>query len=159
MARLNPRLAKINHNYTIAEVADLFGVHRNTVRAWIRSGLPTLSDERPFLILGSELRAFLVERRAKAKRPCPPGMLFCLKCRLPRRPARGMADFVTVAVGAGDLCALCEACGTVMHRRAQRDQVGAILPGCAVQFTEGQERIDGCPKPSPNSALKRDSLP
>jgi hypothetical protein len=32
----NPRLAKIHRNYTVEEVANVFGVHRNTVRQWIK---------------------------------------------------------------------------------------------------------------------------
>ena len=49
----NPRLAKIHRNYTVEEVASLFGVHRNTVREWVKRGLPTSDDQRPMLILGA----------------------------------------------------------------------------------------------------------
>ena len=55
----NYRLAKIHRNYTVEEVARLFGVHRNTVREWIKRGLPTSDDKRPKLILGRDLIAFL----------------------------------------------------------------------------------------------------
>jgi hypothetical protein len=37
----NPRRAKIHRNYTVAEIATLYTVHRNTVREWIKHGLPT----------------------------------------------------------------------------------------------------------------------
>jgi hypothetical protein len=33
------------------EVASLFGVHKNTVREWVKRGLPTNDDRRPMLIL------------------------------------------------------------------------------------------------------------
>ena len=55
----NHRLAKIHRNYTVDEVANLFAVHRNTVRQWIKSGLPTTDSRRPLLILGRDLVAFL----------------------------------------------------------------------------------------------------
>ena len=69
----NPRLAKIHRNYTVDEVACLFGIHRNTVREWIKRGLPTSDDRRPMLILGRDLLAFLQARRTKNKRPCQAG--------------------------------------------------------------------------------------
>ena len=50
----NPRLAKIHRNYTVEEVAGLYGVHRNTVREWVRRGLPTIDDRRPMLIVGTD---------------------------------------------------------------------------------------------------------
>jgi len=31
-------------------VADLFGVHRNTVREWVKRGLPISDDRRPMAI-------------------------------------------------------------------------------------------------------------
>ena len=71
----NPRLAKIHRNYTVEEVASLFGVHRNTVRDWVKRGLPTSDGRRPMLILGRDLVAFLSARRAKNKRTCHPGEL------------------------------------------------------------------------------------
>ena len=32
----NPRLIKIHRSYTVEEIAAVLGVHRNTVRQWIR---------------------------------------------------------------------------------------------------------------------------
>ena len=61
----NPRLAKIHRNYTVEDVASLFGVHRNTVRAWVKHGLPTNDGRRPTLILGSHLAVFLAAKRTK----------------------------------------------------------------------------------------------
>ena len=69
----NPRLAKIHRNYTVEDVAAVFGVHRNTVREWVKRGLPTSDDRRPMLILGADLVAFLRARRVKNKRTCQPG--------------------------------------------------------------------------------------
>ncbi len=83
----NPRLAKIHRNYTVDEVAHLFGVHRNTVREWVKRGLPTTDGKRPMLILGCDLVAFLGARRAKNKRTCQPGEIYCVRCRAPKAPA------------------------------------------------------------------------
>ena len=51
----NHRLVKIHRNYTVEEIAKLFGIHKNTVRNWVKDGLATIDDKRPMLILGHEL--------------------------------------------------------------------------------------------------------
>src|SRR5216683_7791116 len=81
----NPRLVKIHRNYTVEEIALRFGVHKNTVREWVKRGLPTVADKkRPMLILGADLAAFLQARRAKNKRTCQAGEIYCVRCRSPK---------------------------------------------------------------------------
>src|SRR5918997_1699111 len=121
--RINPLLVKLHRSYTVEETSRLLNVHRNTVRAWLKSGLPVIDTSRPALIQGKVLRAFLESRRVRAKCPCPPGTLYCLKCRAPRLPALGMVDFIPREAGAGNLQALCEPCGTGMHRRARQSLI------------------------------------
>ena len=62
--RVNPNLAKIHRNYSVGEAAALLGVHKNTVRNWIKNGLPLCDDRRPALILGAELREFPAHEKA-----------------------------------------------------------------------------------------------
>jgi len=70
---LNPNLVKIHLNYTVEDIAALFGVHKNTVRIWVKkNGLPVCDDRKPMLILGSELKAFLRQKKAKGKQKCQP---------------------------------------------------------------------------------------
>lgn len=140
-SRPNPRRAKIHYSYSIDEIARLYRVHKNTVRAWLKAGLPALDSGRPVLVQGSELRGFLEHRRTHAKRPCSPGTLYCLKCREPRRPALAMVDFITITATGGNLRALCETCGTMMHRRARSDALAAIMPGIDVRIVEAPPRI------------------
>lgn len=63
--RPNPGLVKIHRSYTVEEVAKLYGVHKNTVRAWIKQGLPICDDRRPTIVLGREIAVFLQARRIK----------------------------------------------------------------------------------------------
>ena len=77
----NPRLVKIHRKYSIEEIARLFGLHKNTIRNWLRQGLPAIDDGRPMLILGRELSRFLQERRQRAKQSCGPGRIYCIACR------------------------------------------------------------------------------
>ena len=122
----NPRLAKIHRTYSVEEIAGLYGIHRNTVREWIKRGLPTCDDRRPLLVLGRELAAFIQARRTKNKRPCMPGELYCVRCRAPKRPAGGMADYQTVTATLGNLVAICPTCEAMMYRRVSIAKLGPI---------------------------------
>jgi Helix-turn-helix domain len=76
--RLHPnhRRVKIHRSYTVEEIAGLFGIHKNTVRVWVKTGLPTCDERRPMLILGHDLASFLQARRARRKQPCRPGEIY-----------------------------------------------------------------------------------
>lgn len=134
--RLNPRLAKIHRSYAVEEVAQLFGVHRNTVRQWVKQGLPVVDDKRPMLILGEELGAFLTNRRSRSKRPCGPGEVYCMRCRVPRSPALGMADYVPVTETSGNLAGLCPDCGAMMYRRVSLAKLTAAGGDLKVRILE-----------------------
>ena len=149
--RLNPYLAKIHRSYTVEEIARQFGLHRNTVRSWLNGGgLVAIDGGRPALVQGKVLRVFLETRRTAAKCPCPNGTLYCLKCREPRAPALGMADFIIGKAGAGNLRALCEICGSTMHRRTRLEAVVVVLPGIEVRVVEAAPRIAEGTAPSLN---------
>ena len=150
----NPRLAKIHRSYTVDEVAQLFDVHRNTVREWVKRGLPTNDDKRPMLILGRELVAFLTVRRAKNKRPCLPGEIYCVRCRAPQAPAGEMVDYVPLTATLGNLVAICSACETMMYRRvslARLEQVRGILD---ITMPQALEHIGESAQPTVNSDLR-----
>ncbi len=89
MAKRHPnyRRVKSHRNYTVEEVASLFSIHKNTVRIWIKAGLPVSDKKRPLLILGPHLAHFLKDRRMKNKKTCAPGEIYCVRCRHPRSPA------------------------------------------------------------------------
>jgi len=150
----NPRLAKIHRNYTVEEVAALFGVHRNSVREWVKRGLPVSDDKRPMLILGRALVEFLQARRVKNKRPCQPGEIYCMRCRVPRHPAGDMAEYLPLTGTAGNLVGICPSCETMMYRRvnfATLDQVGAKLD---ITLPKARPHIGESIQPCVNSDLE-----
>ena len=92
--RPNFRLVKTHRNYSVEDISRLLGVHKNTVRNWLKEGLAPIDDRRPLLVLGHELARFLQERRQKAKQACGPGRIYCVACRMPKVPALNMAEYV-----------------------------------------------------------------
>lgn len=153
--RVNPRAVKLHRSYSVSELAACFGVHKNTVRHWQRNGLQPLDGGRPVLFQGAIVRTFLAARNASRKRPCPPGTLFCFRCREPRPPALGMVDYMSINAKSGNIRAICATCETVMHRRASKDALASILPGCNVQFAEALPRLKGSSSTSLNCNLER----
>jgi hypothetical protein len=153
--RINPRLAKIHLVYTVAEVGLLFGVDRNTVRAWLKAGLRPIEGGRPTLILGSELRRFLMDRKAKRKRPTLPGHIFCFGCREPRRPALDMADYVPLTATTGNLQGICPDCEVMLNRIVSWAKLDAVKGNLTVTFRQADRRL--CTRSEPS--LNHDSTP
>ena len=134
----NPNLAKIHRNYTVEEVANLYGVHKNTVRAWInKHGLLTNDDMRPILILGSHLREYLQERRTKNKCKCLPHEVFCLKCKKPQVPAGNMAEYISETDTRGRLISLCPVCESLVNRYITIEQVLMVQGRLDITLPEG----------------------
>ena len=156
MAKRHPnhRLAKIHRNYTVEEVAALFGVHRNTVREWIKRGLPTTDSKRPMLILGRDLAAFLQVRRSKNKRTCQPGEIYCVGCRAPKNPAGDMADYQPVTTALGNLMGICPNCESMMYRRVNLTKLGQVRGKLDITMPQAQSHIDESAQPSVNSDLQ-----
>ena len=145
---------KIHRSYTVEEIAELFAIHKNTVRNWVKSGLATSDDKRPMLILGIDLAAFLQARRTKNKRPCKPGEIYCVRCRAPKFPAESMVEYVPVTEKFGNLIAICPDCGAIMNRRVSLARIDQIRGEMDISFPQALEHIVESAKPTVNSDLR-----
>ena len=134
--RVNPYRVKLHRIYSVQELAHCLCVHKNTVRHWQDAGLNAIDGNRPTLFDGATARAFLLARQTSRKRPCPPGTIYCFKCREPRVPGLDMVEFIPGTGTTGNLMALCDACGTMMHRRANVAKIAAIMPRLVVQIRQ-----------------------
>jgi excisionase family DNA binding protein len=150
----NPRRVKIHRNYTVEEVATLFGIHRNTVRQWVKRGLPTNDDRRPMLILGRDLVAFLQARRAKNKRTCQAGEIYCVRCRAPKPPLGDMADYKPITETRGNLIAICPDCDAIMNRCVNLAKLEQIRDHMDITMPQALPHIDESAQPSVNSDLR-----
>ncbi len=152
----NPNLAKMHRNYTVEEVASLYNVFKGTVRAWIKAGLPVLNDKRPMLILGSDLAAFHQAKRTKNKQKCQPGEMYCVRCRAPKSPALGMADYKPITGAMGNLIAICPVCGSIMNRRASLAKLEQVRGKMDITMPQALQHIVDSKQPTVNSVLKQE---
>jgi hypothetical protein len=149
----NHRLVKIHRSYSVEEIAKLFGIHKNTVRSWVKVGLTTIDDKRPMLILGHDLAAFLQARRLKNKRTCKPGELYCVRCRVPKFPAGDMADYEPVTEKIGNLIAICPDCHSIINRRVSLAKIEEVCGKMDITFPKAMRHIVESTKPTVNSDL------
>lgn len=149
----NHRLVKIHRNYTIEEIANLFGIHKNTVRSWVKAGLATIDNKRPMLILGHDLSEFLQARRVKNKQTCKPGEMYCVRCHAPKFPAADMVEYSPVTEKVGNLIAICPDCDSIINRRVSLARIGEIRGNMDITFPKEQQRLDKRTKPTVNSDL------
>ena len=149
----NPRLVKIHRSYAVDEVATLAGVHRNTVRQWIKTGLQVVDNRRPLLIQGGSLRVFLENKRSQNKRPCLPGQMYCLRCRTPQYPAGEMADYEALTTTQGNLVGICPTCDLIMNRRVRFSKLVTVKGQLNITLPHAVLHIDESSKPCANSYL------
>jgi hypothetical protein len=96
------------------------------------------------------LRRFHLARRADRKRPTPLGMIYCLRCREPRRPAGDMADYAPRTAVSGDLQGICPVCEAMLFRRVALAALGRVCAGLEVTIRPADSRIGKREEPSLN---------
>jgi|GEM_PF-194001 len=137
----NHRLVKQNRSYTVEEAAGTLGVHKNTVREWLRNGLVTLDDKRPTLILGRDLITFIKARNLSRKRPSKAGQLYCLRCRKANYPAGGMLEFRLLNEKVANAFGICPDCGGMMYRCVRSNEMEAFADTVRLRFEQGMPRL------------------
>jgi len=152
----NPNLAKMHRSYTVEETAELYGVFKGTVRAWIKAGLPVLCDKRPMLVLGKDLAAFHQARRTKNKQKCQPGEIYCVRCRSPKAPAGNMADYQIVTEKIGNLEAICPDCDKIINQRVSLAKLEDVRGKLDVTLPQALQHITDSNYPSVSSDLKQE---
>lgn len=137
--RPNPRAIKAARTYTVEEAANALGVTTGTVRTWVKSGLPIMRSQRPFLILGDDLRSFLKAREAAAKIPRQPDQLCCFTCKAGRTPMGLLVDCIPQTPKTARLMGLCEVCGGTCNLIISRSMIDHFSQIFSVAIKEGQQ--------------------
>jgi hypothetical protein len=138
----------------VEEIACLFGTHKNTVRAWVKTGLPTNDRKRPILILGRDLAAYIIVRRTRNKRPCQPGEVYCVRCRVPKRPAGDMAEYQPITEKSGNLIGICPDCYSMICQRVSLAKLAQVRGNMDITFPQAQGQVSNRIQPTVNRDLE-----
>ena len=122
----NLRLIRRDLSYSIQDIAELFRLHPNAVRRWIKDGLAPIDDRKPQLVHGSRLTDYLARRQQARKHGCAPDEMYCCRCRVPRRPAGGGVCVDQVNARQIIIRATCELCGTKRNRGGLLERLGEV---------------------------------
>jgi hypothetical protein len=153
------RLIKSHRSYTTGEAARLLAIHKNTVRQWMKVGLPTIDNNHPILILGRELISFLQRRRAEKKQPCLPGQLYCVRCHSTKSPAAGMVQCLPLNPKVVNVRGRCPDCASLMHRCVSIANIKQFFDTSDFTFPQALPHIGEISRPSVNSDFKGDHQP
>ena len=142
----NTRLIRRDFCYRVDEVAELYGLHRQAVRRWLRDELRRIDDQRPVLIHGGDLIAFLDARQSKRKQACASGEIYCCRCKSPQRPRQNLVSVIFQNDTHLMLLAKCDTCGTRMNQFGSVRKLDQYRSTFIIQTTQGA-RIKGRSEP------------
>lgn len=154
---------KQSYSYEPVEIAKLFGLHRNTVRHWLKDGLQPIDGRRPILVHGAVLRTFISERQQARRQKCSLDEFFCFRCRVPRKAWGNVADMVPHTEKVAKLNALCCVCETRMHRTIRRadipklDQLIDIQPMASERLRDRSDANANCDFDKDNRHVETES--
>lgn len=98
----------------------MFGIHKNTVRKWVKDGLTAIDNKRPMLILGPDLVTFLQARKF---------------------PAEIMAVYSPVTAKFGNLIAICPDCNSIVNRRVSLARIWEARGNMEITFPKELRHI------------------
>lgn len=143
-----PNKVKTHRVYTVWEAADALGKHRQTLTRWIKEkGLIADTNQRPWLIKGSDLKTFLGHRRTATRCKLALHHFYCLGCKQPQEPAGKFADYIQQSSTSGMLKALCPECGNIINKVIRRAELEAFRANIEVTIQQADARLV-----SPNDA-------
>jgi transposase-like protein len=153
----NTRLIRRDYGYFISEIADLFDVHRNALRRWIKIGLRTVDDHRPVLVYGSDLIEFLDVRQTNRKQKCAADEFYCCRCRRPQHARFNHVEIQIRNETRLNLSAICDPCGTRMNRAGSVAKIEVYNRNFIIQ-TPAERRLSGCSDPIVMCHLDKDKI-
>lgn len=148
---------KAHRVYTVWEVSDTLGCHKQTVIRWIKlNGLTADTSQKPWLIDGRDLKAFLGARVSEARCKLALHHCYCLGCKEPREPDGRIADYVQKTPESGRLTGLCPDCGALMHKVVRRTDLEGIRAKIEVTVQQASPRLVSRAAPPSNVTFKQE---
>lgn len=151
----NLRRIRIGQSYSVLEISELFGVHKNAISRWIKDGLRPTDQHKPYLIHGSVLAEYLRKKQSGRKRKCRPEEFYCCKCRAPRRAWENLADIKIQNEAKLFITGICAVCETSVNRMGATGKLAEYQKIFTVQTIQ-DERIRETAPPTVNSDMRKD---
>jgi len=139
--KYNTNRIKETLNYSINDIAQLFGLHKRTVQHWIKEGLEKIDNRKPFLVLGKDLKGFLKEKQGKRKKKCKENEIYCCKCREARRSWENLVDIRIINKKMLLIVGICDQCGKGINRLAGINNIPKIKKLFMVQEIHNKDLI------------------
>ena len=112
----------------MAGLAALLNVHRNTVRDWIKRGLPTCDDQRPVLIRVL-ISSHFSKRDVQKNRDLAHRGRFTVWMSDSTESGRRSGRVPAYDCDAGNLVGICPTCDAVIYRRVNRSKLELFAEG------------------------------
>lgn len=138
----NTRHIKASYPYKIEEIAAIHNCHKNTVRGWIRNGLPIIDNQKPYLIYGSDLIFFIKQKQIRRKTKCQDHELYCLGCKAARTPWCNHIDIHIKNKKQINLAAFCSVCKKRMNKAGSFQKLSYYIEKFDVQTVRGRHLLD-----------------
>ena len=81
--------------------------------------------------------------------------MYCVRCRVPKFPAAGMADYLPLTEKVGNLAAICPDCDSIMHRCVSMARLEEVRGKMDITFPQALRHIREISQPTVNSDLRR----
>ncbi len=132
-------LIKAKRTYSVAQLAETLRIHTRTILSWIKQGLPIAGkDGNAYLVLGEDIKQFLINKRKMRKHPLQSGEFYCAKCQQPRKSLLDRLEVMITDKKLGKaskqafIKGICEVCNTRLtlfssDKKAQEWQEKAML--------------------------------
>lgn len=133
MRRYKFNLIEKHRTYTTMELAKRLKVHPRTVQQWSREGLPYISDSKPKLFKGEEIKNYFQNKMQKKKVSLGDDEFFCVKCKkavtIQKRSkniryGKNMGEYIHCTISG-----ICIICGSKVNKFTRIKREKAALGG------------------------------
>jgi len=103
------------------EIADVYCVHVRTVQSWHSNGLKHLEgSNNPYLILGKDVKEYLIKEQQKKKVTLKSNEFYCMKCKKAVVPVKVIKVIRKIKLGGNNqavtLSGVCPICACKVNR-------------------------------------------